>query len=98
MFVSPASPGLPGVKVSVSFAGDQLKLPLTSGLMLNADCTLLVSIGLLNCKTMDDHVGMLVELCAGELEVTTGSSGSHWLCAMKILATVDGTAMEGVCA
>ena len=65
MFVSPARPALPGVKVSVSFAGDQLKLPLTGGLMLNADCTLLVSIGLLNYKTMDDHVGTLAALCAG---------------------------------
>ena len=50
-------PAPPGVKVSVSCAGDQEKVPLAAGRVEKADATLPVSIGWLNCRTMGAHVG-----------------------------------------
>src|SRR5487761_2542977 len=96
-FVNGGRPASPAVNVSVSFAADQLKVPLTNGLMRKAACTRFVSIGWLNRRTTGDHVGTFAASCAGELPVTTGSSGSRCACAMKILAVVGGTASGGVC-
>src|SRR5882724_11238155 len=79
-----------GVKVIRSRAADQVKVPLTAGVVTKEFCTLLVSIVLLNRSTMDEAVGALVESCGGELLTTTGSSGCQSDCATKIFAEVPG--------
>ena len=81
----------------VSCAADHANVPLTAGIVLNADWTLFVSIGLLNCRTSGELIGTLVASCAGELPVTTGSSGFQSVCATKIFAVVPGTVICGVC-
>src|SRR5262245_15387887 len=90
MKVKPGSPAPPAVKVIVSCAADQAKVPLTAGLVTNAAWTLFVSIGLLNWSTMGDHVGTLDASCAGELLIAAGSSGRQSVCATKIFAIVPG--------
>ena len=60
----------PGVKVSVSSDGDHPNFPTTDGEVLKADCTELVSMGLLNCRTMlaevETFVAGLGEVAIGE--------------------------------
>ena len=58
IFVNAANPGALGVKVIVSPAADQLKVPPMAGLVAKADCTLFASIGSLNCSTTDEAVEM----------------------------------------
>jgi len=54
IIVSPGKPAPPGVKVIVSPAADQEKVPVTEGMVPKAACTLLVSIALLNRSTMEE--------------------------------------------
>src|SRR5262245_56883609 len=75
IFVKPGSPAPPGVKVIVSRAADHANVPESVGVVRKANCTLLVSIGSLNCRTIGNEVGALAASCAGELLMTTGSSG-----------------------
>src|SRR5258707_6139275 len=80
----------------VSCTADQLNEPLVAGVNVNAACTELVSIGLLNWSTMRAIVATLFVAWAGVWLRTTGSSGcsSDW--AMNILALVLGTEITGV--
>src|SRR5580765_532725 len=96
IIVSPGHEG-DGVYVNESPAGDQAKLPMVDGAVENAAMTLFVSIGRLNCTVSGVSAEMLVESCAGEMLVTTGSSGCHCDCAINILTVVPGTAIGGVC-
>src|SRR5436309_1406063 len=94
--VRAGSPAPPAVKVIVSCAADQANVPLTDGLVPKAAWTLLVSIGLLNCRTMAEYVGTLLASWAGELLTTTGSRGRQSVCATKIFALVPGKVMGGI--
>src|SRR5439155_11017539 len=66
------------------------------GLVPKAAWTLLVSIGLPNCRTIAEYVGTLLASWAGELLTTTGSRGRQSVCATKIFALVPGTVMGGI--
>ncbi len=65
-----------GVNVIVSCTTDQAKFPAVAGVTEKADCTELVSIGLLNFRTTDATTDRFVAACAGVWLMTTGSSGS----------------------
>src|SRR2546426_1083070 len=75
---------------------DQLNTPDFGGVTDIAACTELVSIDLLNLRTMAAAVETSVAACAGVWLMTTGSSCciSDW--AMKIFSVMLGTLIKGL--
>ena len=80
----------------VSCSASHVNVPAVDGVIENAACTELVSIGLLNRRTTDAATDTLVAACDGTWLVITGSSGniSDW--AMYIFAVMLGTVISGV--
>src|ERR1044071_7036308 len=84
------------LKLSLSCASDHEKPPLIAGVVRKADCTLFVSIGSLNCRTIGREVATLAASCAGVLLTTSGSGGRQSGWATKIFAVIPGTEIRGV--